>query len=67
MSYNELGTDTVQYQASEVVPDKLSSRQASQAQWNRLRPQIKRLYVDEDKTLKEVMSIMSTEHGHHAS
>ena len=36
----------------------------SQSDWNRLRPHIKRLYVDEDKTLEEVMIIMARDHGH---
>jgi hypothetical protein len=40
---------------------------ASPSEWNRVRPIIKRLYVDEDKTLKEVMTIMARDYGHHAS
>ena len=39
---------------------------ASRAEWNRFRPLIKRLYVDEEKTLKEVMAIMERDYGHRA-
>jgi hypothetical protein len=65
--YTKFDTDTVQYQTPEAVPATSSGRQACQAQWNRLRQHIKRLYVDEGKTLKDVMSIMAEEHGHQAS
>ncbi|KAN0092365.1 hypothetical protein V8E51_018212 [Hyaloscypha variabilis] len=40
---------------------------ASRAEWNRFRPLIKRLYVDEEKTLKEVIAIMERDYGHRAS
>lgn len=36
---------------------------ASKDDWTRARPLIKRLYVDEDRTLKNVMIIMEAEHG----
>lgn len=39
------------------------TKMASKQDWIRLRPEIKRLYVDENKTLKEVMSIIEREHG----
>ncbi|PMD31519.1 hypothetical protein L207DRAFT_472191 [Hyaloscypha variabilis F] len=42
-------------------------RAASRAEWNRFRPLIKRLYVDEEKTLKEVIAIMERDYGHRAS
>lgn len=32
--------------------------------WERLRPDIERLYIDENRTLEEVMRIMADEHGH---
>jgi len=40
---------------------------ASKSEWERIRPIIRRLYVDEDKTLKEVMAIMARDYGHQAS
>jgi hypothetical protein len=36
-------------------------------EWELHRPLIKRLYVDEDRTLKEVMKVMSSEHGLHGT
>lgn len=36
-------------------------------EWNSHLPIIKRLYMDEDRTLKEVVRIMRTEHGFIAS
>lgn len=36
-------------------------------EWNSQMPTIKRLYMDEDRTLKEVVRIMSVEHGFNAS
>jgi Clr5 domain len=35
--------------------------------WERYRPLIKRLYVDERMKLKEVVAVMSSQHGHHAT
>ena len=32
--------------------------------WEHVRPIIERLYVDENKTLKEVMELLSRDHGH---
>jgi hypothetical protein len=43
------------------------ARQACRTEWGRLRPVIKRLYVDEDRTLNEVMIIMARDHGHRAT
>jgi Clr5 domain len=43
------------------------ARQACRTEWDRLRPVIKRLYVDEDRTLNEVMTIMARDHGHRAT
>ena len=37
---------------------------ASLSEWDLVRPLIRRLYVDENKTLKEVMAIMTRDHGH---
>jgi hypothetical protein len=39
-------------------------RRPESQDWERVRTIIKRLYVDEDKTLREVISIMETEHSH---
>jgi hypothetical protein len=35
--------------------------------WERHRPLIKSLYVDEKKKLMDVVSIMSSQHGHNAT
>jgi len=35
--------------------------------WERFRPNIKRLYVDEDLALVEVIKILAVEYGHKAS
>jgi hypothetical protein len=39
----------------------------SPADWKRARPLIKRLYLEEDRSLREVMTIMANEHGHKAT
>jgi hypothetical protein len=39
----------------------------SPADWERVRPLIKHLYVEEDRTLSDVMSIMARDHGHKAT
>lgn len=44
-----------------------SNKWASPNDWERFRPLIKKLYVDEDRTLTDVMAIMLTEHGHNAT
>ena len=43
---------------------RLSRGYATRADWNRNFNTIKRLYVDEDKTLKEVMEIMARDYNH---
>ena len=40
---------------------------ASKDDWKRVKPFIKRLYVDEDRKLKEVMAIMEKEHDFKAT
>ena len=40
---------------------------ASRDDWERFRPLITRLYVEEDRTLKDVMAIMLANHGHNAT
>ena len=35
--------------------------------WTRHRPLIKRLYVDDDRTLTDVMAIMARDNGHKAT
>ena len=45
-----------------------TTRQGPSAEdWEHLRPIIRGLYIDEDRTLKDVMSIMANEHDHKAS
>ncbi|PMD39544.1 hypothetical protein L207DRAFT_428284, partial [Hyaloscypha variabilis F] len=39
----------------------------SLSEWERVRPLIKQLYVDEDRTLKEVMDTLVRDHGHKAT
>ena len=43
------------------------SKWASLQDWERVRPVIRQLYVEEDRTLKEVMGIMATKYGHRAT
>lgn len=47
-----------------INPDK---PQARPSDWEGVRGLITQLYVDEDRTLKETMTIMSREHGHNAT
>jgi hypothetical protein len=49
---------------TQAVAAPLSPKYASPSEWNRVRPLIKQLYVDEDRTLKEVMDILLRDHGH---
>lgn len=35
--------------------------------WERLRPIIKTLYIEEDRTLNDVKNIMADEYGHNAT
>lgn len=55
--------------ATEPLPSMTASsgQAASRAEWNRFRPIIKRLYIDEEKTLNEVMAVMEREYGHRAT
>lgn len=40
-----------------------SGRTPSRYDWSKHKPMIKKLYIDEDKTLKEMMEIMQREHN----
>jgi hypothetical protein len=40
-----------------------SAKVATREDWNKFQGLIKRLYVDEEKSLKQVMAIMESEHG----
>jgi hypothetical protein len=44
-----------------------SYAQPTRVDWDPFRPMIKRYYVDEGKTLKEVMAIMERDYGHRAT
>jgi hypothetical protein len=44
-----------------------SGKWPSTEDWTRNQQLIKRLYVDEDRTLKDVMAIMERDHGHKAT
>lgn len=47
-------------------PDK-ARRSSSEVQWARYRPVIKQLYVDEDRTLHDVIDIMKRDFGFDAT
>lgn len=44
-----------------------TSKWASLDDWEKFKPHIKQLYVEEDRTLKDVMAIMASKYGHHAT
>ena len=44
-----------------------ASKWASLEDWERVKFLIRKLYVEEDRTLKEVMAIMSSKYGHNAT
>ena len=67
ISYLQLDMANVPDVEQKAVPATSSSQYASRSEWNRVRPLIKLLYVDEDKTLKEVMGIMARDYGHQAT
>jgi hypothetical protein len=49
----------------EATPPKSPLRfRPTPGDWNSVRPVIKQLYVEENKTLKEVMEIMDREYSH---
>ena len=66
-SYIHLNMANAPLLESEAVPTASTLGYASRTEWDRVRPIIKRFYVDEDKTLKEVMAIMARDYGHQAS
>jgi hypothetical protein len=44
-------------------PTKSRAPRYSAAQWEAQKPNIERLYVTEDRSLKEVIQVLSTEYG----
>ncbi len=52
---------------SRVLPAATGRKWPLPEDWERHSGLIKRLYVDEDKTLNEVMAIMEEYHGHRAT
>lgn len=40
-----------------------AAKSHSRSDWNRHRPTIQRLYIDEDKTLREVMEVMEKQYN----
>ena len=54
-----------------TISAEMRSRQAtgrySKAEWEARKETIKRLYLDEDRTLKEVMAVMVQEHEFYAT
>ena len=48
-------------------PESATARAVTQAQWNHIRDLFKRLYLDEGRTLKDVITIMQNEHHFTAS
>jgi hypothetical protein len=47
-----------------VQHDSETKQGPSNDDWERLRPDIERLYIDENRTLEDVMRIMTDEYGH---
>lgn len=43
------------------------SKWASLEDWEKVKPLIRQMYVEEDRTLKHVMAIMASKYGHHAT
>lgn len=66
-SYLHLNMADVPLHEPEAASAASALAYATRSEWDRVRPIIKRLYVDEDKTLKEVMVIMARDYGHQAS
>jgi hypothetical protein len=66
-SYLQLNMANIPLLESKAVAIALTPGYASRSEWDRVRPIIKRLYFDEGRTLKDVMTIMAQNHGHQAS
>jgi hypothetical protein len=65
MSYIPLGVKGVG--VLNVKGEPVAVPQCSTSEWSHFRPLMKRLYVDENKNLKEVMAIFARDHGHTAT
>lgn len=52
---------------SSGLPILAAKQGPSPADWERVRPLLKSLYIDEDRTLNDVISIMASEHDHKAT
>jgi hypothetical protein len=50
-----------------IVPQENSTKRITPGDWERVRPIIAELYVEQDKTLPEVMRIMAHRHNHHGT
>jgi hypothetical protein len=56
-----------------IIPVHVVARQIehaklhSQDEWDAIKPTIQRLYLDEDRSLKQVMRIMARDHDFHAT
>ncbi|KAE9379799.1 hypothetical protein N431DRAFT_313535, partial [Stipitochalara longipes BDJ] len=50
-----------------LIPVNPDRPHAHPGDWDGVRALITRLYVDEDRTLKETMTIMARDHGHHGT
>lgn len=66
MAYLQLDIEGLFLRPEEVAITS-SYTQPTRADWDLFRPVIKSLYVDEAKTLKEVMAIMERDYGHRAT
>lgn len=59
--------DSQQHDSTDPQPASITKQGPSAADWDRVRPIIKGLYIDEARTLKVVMRIMADQHGHKAT
>jgi hypothetical protein len=66
-AYLDFNMANISLLESEAVATASTRGYSSRSEWDRVRPIIKRLYVDEDKTLKDVITIMARDYGHQAS
>jgi hypothetical protein len=59
--------DSQHHGSINTQPASTTKQGPSAEDWDRVRPIIKGLYIDEDCTLKDVMKIMAYQHGHKAT
>lgn len=67
MEFAQHQSSTVQEPAAGSRCSERTQRFSSEVQWSRYRPVIKKLYMDEDRTLHDVMEIMKRDFGFDAT